>query len=55
MVEDEYGKNIVYTCMYLEKWYLLKLLQEWEEEGMKENGGQGAFKYIIFDILKELL
>jgi hypothetical protein len=35
----------------MEKFYLLKLIQEWGEEGMKENGGGGAFKYDIFDIL----
>jgi hypothetical protein len=29
----------------------LKLFQEWEKEGMKENGGGGEFKYDIFDIL----
>jgi hypothetical protein len=29
----------------------MKLFQEWEEEGIKENGGEGEFKYDIFDIL----
>jgi hypothetical protein len=31
--------------------YLLKLLQEWGERGIKENGGGSEFKYVIFDIL----
>jgi hypothetical protein len=35
----------------MEKWYLLKLIQEWEERRLKENGGGGEFKYGIFDIL----
>jgi hypothetical protein len=34
-VGECYGANTVYTCMYMKKWYLLKLLQEWEEEGDK--------------------
>jgi hypothetical protein len=29
----------------------LKLFQEKGEEGMKENGGVGEFKYDMFDIL----
>jgi hypothetical protein len=29
----------------------LKLIREWEEEGIKENDGGGEFKYDIFDIL----
>jgi hypothetical protein len=29
----------------------LKLFQEWREEGLKENGGGGEFKYDIFDTL----
>jgi hypothetical protein len=29
----------------MQKWYLLKLFQEWEEEEIKENGGGGEFKY----------
>jgi hypothetical protein len=29
---------------------MLKLFQEWREEGIK-NGGGGEFKYDIFDIL----
>jgi hypothetical protein len=28
----------------------LKLFQEWRQ-GIKENGGEGEFKYDIFDIL----
>jgi hypothetical protein len=27
--EGEYGTNIEYTCMQIEKWGLLKLFQEW--------------------------
>jgi hypothetical protein len=26
------GANTMYTCMSMEKWDLLKLFQEWEEE-----------------------
>jgi hypothetical protein len=33
------------------KRYLLKLLQELGEGGIKENSGGGKFKYDIFDIL----
>jgi hypothetical protein len=33
--------------MYImEKLYLLKLFQEWEETGIKEIGGEDEFKYI---------
>jgi hypothetical protein len=35
----------------MEKWYLLKLFQEWEEGNMKDYSRGGAFKYDIFDIL----
>jgi hypothetical protein len=36
--DGEYGTNTVYTHMSVEKWYLLKLFQEWDSgEGMKEN------------------
>jgi hypothetical protein len=38
----------------MEKWYLLKLFQEWEW-GINESGGGGEFKYDIFDTLEELL
>jgi hypothetical protein len=34
----------------MEKGYLLKLFQEWGEEGMKNSGG-GPCKYSIFDAL----
>jgi hypothetical protein len=27
--EGEYGGNTMHTCMYMEKWYLSKLFQEW--------------------------
>jgi hypothetical protein len=36
----------------MEKWDLLKLFQEWGEEGMMKNDGGGEFKYDIFDTLK---
>jgi hypothetical protein len=29
----------------------LKLLQEWRERRIKENGGGNEFKYDVFDIL----
>jgi hypothetical protein len=32
----------------MEKWYLLKLFQEWRRR--EGNDGGGAFKYNIFDI-----
>jgi hypothetical protein len=31
--ESECSTNTMYTCMQLEKGYLLKLFQEWGEEG----------------------
>jgi hypothetical protein len=34
----------------MEKWYLLKLFQEWGEE-IKKNDGGDEFKYDIFDLL----
>jgi hypothetical protein len=34
----------------MEKWDLLKLLQECGLEGIKDNGGGGEFKYNIVDI-----
>jgi hypothetical protein len=37
--------------MKMEKWYLLKLFQEWWKGRIKENGGEGEFKYDIFDTL----
>jgi hypothetical protein len=39
--------NIVYTCMQMEKWYLLKLLQEWDDEGIKAHDGGVEFQYDI--------
>jgi hypothetical protein len=33
VTEGEYGANTVYTCMQMEKWYLLKLFQEYGEGG----------------------
>jgi hypothetical protein len=32
----------------------LKLFQEWEEEVIMENDGGDAFKYNIFDILRDI-
>jgi hypothetical protein len=40
-------------CTHKCKWKktcLLRLLQEWGEERIKENGGGDEFKYDIFDI-----
>jgi hypothetical protein len=34
----------------MEKWYLLKLFQEWGEGRIKENGEGSELKYDIFDI-----
>jgi hypothetical protein len=36
--ESEYGGNVMYSCMKMEKWELLKLFQEWGR-GVKENDG----------------
>jgi hypothetical protein len=49
MWEGKYGANTVYTCMWMEKWYLLKIFQEWER--IKENDGRSEFKHDVFDIL----
>jgi hypothetical protein len=35
----------------MEKWDLLKLLQEWGKGGIKENGGGVEFKYDVFVLL----
>jgi hypothetical protein len=35
----------------LEKYYLLKLFQEWEKKEIKENDRGDEFKYDVFDIL----
>jgi hypothetical protein len=37
--------------MQMEKWDLLKLLQEWGERRIKENDEGGEFNYDILDIL----
>jgi hypothetical protein len=34
----------------MEKFYMLKLFRDLEEEGIKEHGGGGKFKNDIFDI-----
>jgi hypothetical protein len=39
---------IMFSCMKMEKWDLLKLLQELGEMGIKENDGGGEFNYDIF-------
>jgi hypothetical protein len=49
--EGEYGADTVYSCMQMEKLYLLKLFQDWEKRRIKENGGGGEFTYDIFDIV----
>jgi hypothetical protein len=38
--EGEYGANTLYTCMQMEKWYLLKYLLKCylEMEGGKDEG-----------------
>jgi hypothetical protein len=41
--EGECGGIIVYSSMKMEKWDLLKLFQEWGEEGTNENDGEGEF------------
>jgi hypothetical protein len=33
--EGEHGANTVYTCMQMEKCYLLKLFQEWGRGGKR--------------------
>jgi hypothetical protein len=47
----EYGAKNVYTCMQMQKWYLLKLLQESGKQGIKETGRVDEFMYDIFDTL----
>jgi hypothetical protein len=47
-VRDEYGINNVYTCMQIQKWYLLKLFQEsgergWEKEVEGDNSSMINF------------
>jgi hypothetical protein len=34
--EAEYGGNVTYSCMKMQKWDLLTLFQEWGKE-IKEN------------------
>jgi hypothetical protein len=43
--EDECGGNLIYSCMNMEKWDMLKLFQEWGEKGIKEDDGGGEFNY----------
>jgi hypothetical protein len=31
VLEGEYGENVMYSCMKVEKWNLLKVFQEWGE------------------------
>jgi hypothetical protein len=35
----------------MEKWYLLKPFQEWQDREIKKSDGKGEFKYKIFDTL----
>jgi hypothetical protein len=51
--EDEYSANIVYTCMQMQKLYLLKVFQKCGEEGIKESSGGGEFKNAIFSMLNK--
>jgi hypothetical protein len=37
----------MYSCMKMEKWDMLKLLQEWKEGKGKENEGGSEFNYDI--------
>jgi hypothetical protein len=39
--EAEYSGNIMYSCMKMEKWGMLKLFQEWGKGGIKENDAGG--------------
>jgi hypothetical protein len=50
--EGEGGRNIVHSCMNREKGDLLKLFQEWAEEGIKENGGVNSTKIHCKNICK---
>jgi hypothetical protein len=50
--EAECSGNIMYSCMKMEKWDLLKPFWEWEKESIKENDGGGEFDY---DLLWEHL
>jgi hypothetical protein len=43
VLKGEYSCNIMYSCMKMEKWELLKLFEEWMEGGIKENDGGGEF------------
>jgi hypothetical protein len=45
--EAEGSDNIMYSCMEMEKWDMLKLLQEWGEGKIKETDGGGEFKYDV--------
>jgi hypothetical protein len=47
-LEGECGRNIMYTCMKMEKWELFQLFQEWGKEGIKENDGGDEFNYDTF-------
>jgi hypothetical protein len=39
----EYDRNIMYSCMKMEKRDKLKLFQEWGERGKRENNGGSEF------------
>jgi hypothetical protein len=43
--ERKYGANTVYTCIEMEKSYLLKLFQEW---GRNKGNGEGVNSSMIY-------
>jgi hypothetical protein len=43
---EDYGRNVMYSCMKMKKWDLLKLFQEWG--GIKENDGGDEFTMICY-------
>jgi hypothetical protein len=47
---NHHGKKLssIYSCMKMEKWDMLKLFQEWKQEGIKENDGGGESNYDLF-------
>jgi hypothetical protein len=51
MAQGEYAVNTVYTCMEMKKKLYVETIPGNGEGKMKENGGEGEFKYNVFDIL----
>jgi hypothetical protein len=45
--EAECSGNIMYSCMKIEKWDILKLFQEWQKRELKENHDGGEHNYDI--------